>query len=274
MITFNLTSTYYEDKNIFKENKKLLEQIKELNDLFLKETYNGNKVAYYYEDLNNNSFSYNSDICFYAASSIKILVCLMLFEEAENNRIDLKEKVLVTIKDLKQGTGIIKNQKCDTYYSLLELIKLTIKESDNTAYLKLVSIVGKDKIKEYGLALGAEHTMEGKPTDSFGIINCQDMIIYWKKIKSYIDSESNYSFLFKEYLSNPTFKIIEDKSLNNFNYIRKFGSYDIAYHEAGYVESNNPFFLIILTQLNKMDYKEKFVNDTAKIIININNLLD
>lgn len=112
--------------------------------------------------------SYNSDILFYAASSIKILVCVMLLEMAEKGDINIEEQLLVTMDDLKQDTGIIKFRKEDTYYSIKELIRLTIVESDNAAYIKLVNYVGKDNLEKYGRNLGAEHTMEGK--DLFGLI--------------------------------------------------------------------------------------------------------
>lgn len=258
------TNFIFNDSNF---NKMLTNKVKKLNNLFIKETNKGNKVSYYYED-KNNIISYNKDICFYAASSIKILVCLILFEKAEKNEVNLNDKILITNDDLKQGTGVIKNQNQDSYYSILELIKLTLVESDNTSYLKLVSIVGKENIKSYGLSLGAIHTMEGK--DSFGIISCSDMIIYWKKIIEYINSSNKYSSLFKEYLSNPIYKIIKNNSISNNTFLRKYGSFDIAYHEAGYIDSNNPYFLIILTQLNQKKYKNKFINKTARKIQNIN----
>lgn len=46
------------------------------------------------------------------------------------------------------------------------------------------------------------------------------------------------------------------------------------YHEAGYVETSKPYFMIILTQLNKESYKKKFVNDTSKLLLNINKILN
>lgn len=267
---FNLNPNFKIDKGFFKDNSNTMNEIKKLNNMFLNETYQGNKVAFYYENINNgNIISYNNDICFYAASSIKILVCLMLFIKASNKEIDLNNKILVTMNDLKQDTGIIKFQKQDTEYSILDLIKLTIIESDNTAYLKLVDLVGKEKIKEYGLSLGAEHTMESKPTDSFGVINCKDMIIYWKEIKKFIDNNQEYGTLFKEYLLSPTVKLIQDSTLNKYSYVRKYGSWDIAYHEAGYID--NEFFMIILTQLNRFKYKEEFINKTAEQLIKIHN---
>lgn len=270
---FKIKPEFKVDKEYFKANSDIFNLIKDLNNYFLNETYKGNKVAYYYKNIKTgNVISYNEDICFYAASSIKILVCLILFIRAENDEIDLNKKILVTMNDLKQDTGIIKYQKEDTEYSILELIKLTIIESDNTAYLKLVDIVGKEKIREFGLHLGATHTMESKPTDSFGIINCTDMIIYWEAVKEFIDNNKKYGQIFKDYLLNPSFKIIEDTTLENHSYVRKYGSWDIAYHEAGYIDDE--YYLIILTQLNRMDYKEEFANNTVKKLIKINEFLE
>lgn len=258
-MTFNIGVSNY--CNI--DNNLIKEKIKELSDMYLNEYLKQNKVAFYYED-NNNIFSYNKDICFYAASTIKVLTCLYLFKLIDENKIDINEKILVRLDDIKQDTGIIKFNKEDKEYTIKELIKLCIVESDNTAYIKLINYVGKDKIEEYGKSLGATHTMEGK--DLFGLTNCIDMLIYWKEIKKYIKN-GKYGNLFKEYLSNPTTKLIN--CLNN-NYVRKYGSWDIAYHETGYVESDNEYYLIVLTQLNKEDYKEEFINKTAKLLDEIN----
>ena len=95
------------------KQEELKKYFKELNEMYLNQK---EKVAYYYEDINTGSvLSYNSDILFYAASSIKILVCVMLLEMAENKKISLEESLLITKDDLKQDTGIIKYQKEDTY---------------------------------------------------------------------------------------------------------------------------------------------------------------
>ena len=98
-----------ENENLKNNIVELKNEFLELNTLYLKQN---EKVAYYYEDINTGTvLSYNSDILFYAASSIKILVCVMLLEMAQNKELDLEEKLLVTMEDLKQDTGIIKYQK-------------------------------------------------------------------------------------------------------------------------------------------------------------------
>lgn len=254
-------------------NKKLARKIKKLNKLCFNEVYKGNKVSYLYKNINDESIiAFNPGICFYAASTIKILTCLIILNKALNNEINLEDEILVTMNDLKQDTGIIKYQKQDTYYTIKELVRLTIVESDNTSYLKLVDMIGKDKIKEYGNKLGAEYTMQGKETDSFGIVNAKDMLIYLEKIKEFIDSNNKYSQMLKEWMSNPSVKYVKDSSINNKNFVRKYGSYQIAYHEVGYVEDKNPYYLIILTQLNQKKYKNIFMNKVAKLITDIHNL--
>lgn len=256
------------DDYSFDDIKLLKKEIMELNNIYMQ---SDEKVSYYYEDINTGSvLSYNSDILFYAASAIKVLVAVMILELADNGKIDLEDKLLVSMNDLKHDTGIIKFQKEDTYYSIKELVKLTIIESDNTAYIKLVNYVGKDKLELYGKSLGTKHTMEGR--DLFGLINSDDMIIYWKKVKSFID-DSPLGKEFYEWLSNPSFHIIEDNMIGNNTFVKKYGSWDIAYHEAGYVCDDNPFYLIILTQKNKCDNKEEFVNDTASRLYKIHKLI-
>lgn len=244
-------------------------QFFEITSLYLEQQ---EKVAYYYEDINTGSIlSYNSNILFYAASTIKVLVCVMLLEMAQNNEIDLDDELLVSMDDIKQDTGIIKYQQSDTFYTIRELIRLSIVESDNTAYIKLVNHIGKDNLKEYGTRLGAKYTLEGK--DLFGLINCDDMIIYWKKIKEFIDN-SIYGIELYDWLSNPSYWIVESENIDGYPFIKKYGSFDVAYHEAGYVDSKNPYYMIILTQKFKSDDKQNFVNETAKKIYKIHRLIN
>lgn len=259
-MVFRLTTNHFE--NI--ENDDIKSKLKELYILCLDEALKGNKVAFYYENLNNNVISFNENICFYAASTIKILVCLLICKLNDEGKINLDDKLLVTSDDIFQGSGVIKNQKNDTEYTISKLIELCLIESDNTAYIKLVKYVGKDKLIEFGKNLGALHTLEGK--DSYGIINCLDMIIYWKELINYINNFENGKTI-KKFLLNPSVKYI-----NNDNYIRKYGEYDIAYHETGYVDSSKPYYLMLLTQLNKANYKEEFINKVAKILDDINNV--
>lgn len=260
---------------IFKDiyDVELKNRVKSLIDFFNEEYYKGNKVAFLYKD-EDNTISYNEDICFYAASTIKILAVLLMFKRIDEKVFDLNDNILITMDDLKQDSGVIKYQKEDTYYTLEELLRLTIVESDNTAYLKIVSLLGgKEALKEFGNSLGAIHTMEGKATDAFGITNCNDMLIYLENVIAYINLDNENSKKLKTWMLNTTTKKVKVENLNG-PFIRKGGEYDVAYHDVGYVKANKPYYLIILTQLMKMDYKDEFINKAAIKIKDINEYIE
>ena len=244
------------------ENKKVSSKIQELVNLFMDESKKSNKVAFYYEDITSGiKINYYPSVCFYAASTIKILIPLILYRKALNKEINLNDEVLVTLDDLKVGSGILINNKEDKKYTIAELIRLSIVESDNTAYIKLVDLIGKDNIAAFGKSLGALHTMEG--IDSFGIINCYDLKCYFKAIKDFIEEDNIYSKQLEDYLLNPSFKIVKN---NKYPFVRKYGEYSIAYHEAGYVKDEREYYVFILTQLNETNYKEEFVNKAYTLI--------
>ena len=73
----------------------------------------------------------------------------------------------------------------------------------------------------------------------------------------------------KDALENPSYFIIKEKNLNNKKFLRKYGSFDIAYHECGIVEDNHPFYLILLTQKGKNKKSSQFINKAAKNITKI-----
>lgn len=253
------------------KNKYIRKKLYYLNKYLLKQE---EKVSYVYRNLKtNDEFSFNIDICFYSASAIKFLACLYLYEQAENDANLLNTKLTLNEEDFKGGSGVLKNNKSKREYKLKELIYYALKESDNTAYIKLMNYIGVDKLKEYGFSLGANHTLEGK--DLFGIVNAYDMKMYLIHLYEYLNSNTALSKEFKNNMTNPSYQIIHSKSIDNNAFIRKYGSFGIAFHEVGIVYDENPYILIILTQKNELkeNQKVKYINKVAKKINKIHKLL-
>lgn len=247
-----------------KINQKWIKR--KLNHLNIRFVKSNEKVAYYYEDIKTNTvFSFNANTTFYAASTIKILPIIYLFEK----KINLEQELEITKEDIKQGSGILKEEKIlPKKYTILKLMKYSIQNSDNTAYIKLVNWIGKENLIQYGKNLGATHSLEGK--DLFGITSCNDLICYWK---SFFKIQQEHPEI-KEWFLNPTYQIIQQKSIDHNEFLRKYGSFDIAYHECGIVFNKNPYFLIILTQKGESKKSKKFVNYTAKNISKIHKKLN
>ncbi len=253
------------------KNKYIKKRIYYLNKYLLKQN---EKVAYAYKNLETDDmFSFNFDVCFYSASAIKFLVCLYIYEKAEKNPELLNEKIKLGEEDFKSGSGVLSDDKTVTEYTIRELVYYTLKESDNTAYIKLVNFVTPDRLKEFGLSLGANHTLEGK--DLFGITNAYDMEIYLTYLHDYLNTNTKLSNELKECMLDPSYQIIKAKNIDNNLFVRKYGSFGIAFHEVGIVYDESPYILIILTQKNELkdNQKIKYVNKVAKKINRIHKLI-
>lgn len=111
--------------------------------------------------------------------------------------------------------------------------------------------------------MGAIHTFEGK--DYFGITSAHDMEIYLENLYSYFLTETDLSKELKSYMTNASYEIIEKKNVSNHTFTKKYGSFDIAYHEVGIVFDSIPYILIILTQKGKEEEQKKkaFINKVA-----------
>lgn len=134
-----------------KYERKIRKQVTRLNIMYVKSK---EKVAYYYENINSGLIlSFNENITFYAASTIKILPVLYLYETKEN----LNQTIKIEEKDVKRGCGKIKEEVLPKEYRLKDLIFYSIKYSDNTAYISLINWIGKEKLQEYSKKIGALH---------------------------------------------------------------------------------------------------------------------
>ena len=75
---------------------------------------------------------------------------------------------------------------------------------------------------------------------------------------------------------DPSYEIVKKKNLAVKDYVKKYGSFEIAFHEVGIVFNESPYILDILTQKNELsnNKKEKYVNHIARRITKIHKFLN
>ena len=204
------------------------------------------KISVGYKDLDMGyAYYYNENQVYYAASSVKILAVLYLYNEASKGNLDLETTLKYTSKDRWSASPEMSKVKFGTSLSLRTLSKYTLTVSDNTAYQMLVRYIGRKNIIEFGKSMGAKRTFNGG--DNFGNIDVHDALVYWNYVNDFINNNGELGQELKSYMISA-----EQNGLTLEEYgveaAHKYGEYSPFYHDNGIVYSNHPYLVSILTR--------------------------
>lgn len=243
-----------------KQDNIKTEQIEEYEknlELYLKK-YN---VSIYYENINlGYNFSYNETKVYYAASVIKMLDALYIYQNARLGNIDLNTTVKYTQKYLISDSDGVKTHKLNDDISLKDLVSYAILYSDNAAHAMLVDYIGFNNLKKYGNDLGAKYTLYG--TDNFGSINISDASIYLKHLYEFLKIPDEYSTQLKNYFVNSKHNNL---SLKGIDAATKYGYYGAYFHNIGIVFDDSPYIVAILTTEASKNFDDKVKDINSKI---------
>lgn len=225
---------------------------------YLKKNYS---TSVLYEDLSLGfSYSYNPDIVYYAASTIKSLDALYIYTKAATGELDLDETMTYSKKYKWNSSKEMSKYNYGDKISLRNLVKYAITVSDNTAHQMLVAYIGRSKLKEFGNSLGAENTLVG--SDNFGNISVTDAIIYMKAINEFINNNDELGAELKSYFVQADQNGLKFEDLG-IEAAHKYGEYSYFYHDIGIVYDENPYVIAILTHEGNDDFLE-IVKDINK----------
>lgn len=96
----------------------------------------------------------NPDETFNAASVIKVAIMVEVFKQAEEDLLDLDMMVRLSDTDKVGGSGILQVLSSGIELPVIDLVRLMIVVSDNTASNLLMDIVGADRVNETMRGLG------------------------------------------------------------------------------------------------------------------------
>ncbi len=229
---------------------------KELNNFFKK--YN---VSVLFETLDESySYSYNKDVIYYAASTIKVLDSLYIYNKAIAGELDLDTSITYTSKYSYSDSEGMDKHKYGDKVSLRELVSYAIMYSDNAAHFMLVDYIGQAKLKKYSNDLGAKFYLTA--SDYFGSININNALIYLKELHRLISLDTEYSKELNNYFikSNSNYLKVDVLGIDAAT---KYGYYNNYFHNYGIVYAEDPYYLIVLTKEGEHDFE--------KVIETINN---
>lgn len=141
----------------------------------------GGTWGVYVEDLNTGfRFGINQDREFVAASTIKVPLVLFLYRQAQDGRLDLDETLTIQPGDYESGTGRLQSQPVGSRYTLRELARLALVDSDNVATRMLLRRVGRENFQAYVRELGAFIA-----PDRENVTSPRDMAAFFKAVLAF-----------------------------------------------------------------------------------------
>lgn len=201
----------------------------------------------YYKDLKSGaSFGINENQIETAASVNKVPIVATLYYLASRGKINLDEKITINKDDVQDyGTGSIRYQTLPVTYSLRDLARLSMQQSDNTAAHVLGVRLGTDVIQNMVNSWKMNSTdMENNKSTVY------DMSLLFQKI--YMGQIANPA-LTKELLGFMTNTDFEDRLPRdlpkNAKVYHKVGDGDGFVHDVGVVEykNENPYYIGVMT---------------------------
>lgn len=206
----------------------------------------GGFYSIYYKDLKTeSSFGIDEHQVETGASINKIPIVAALYLLDKQEKINLDERITIQQDDLQDyGTGSLRYQKMPQTYSLRNLAKLSLKESDNTAAHILSVRIGEDVIQKFINNWGMNQTiMADNQTSAY------DMSILFEKIyKGEIASPANTKELLSFMTETETEDRLPKKLPTNTKIYHKSGDGEGFIHDVGIIEINNhAYYLGVMT---------------------------
>ncbi len=191
-----------------------------------------------------------------SASMIKLLVLAALLDKAATGEVDLTAQVKVASDDIVSGTGTIQNDGPGAY-TVQELARRMIADSDNTATNVIVDLIGMDAVNEEASKLGltgtvmarkmmdtaaAEGGMRNRMTtdDAATILN----LIACGKLVNEQMSQLAMDFLLQQTIDAG----LTDAIPAGVSVAHKTGELLQTEHDGGIVLAAKPYVLVVMTE--------------------------
>lgn len=227
-------NTKYIDESISKEIEEYLKE----NEI------DHDEVSYCITDLKHNiKYSMNENEEFVAASTYKLPLAMLYYDKVNDGTYTL-DSTFIYQANMHEDDGMISSRYgIGSEISLEELLDCMILYSDNDAAHILYENLGgwesyKEAMRKYTDSVSENYYTEDNITTS-NTMNDVVTYLYTHK-KDYKDLIENMK------------KAEPDKYLDKDiqqNMPQKYGSYDYAQNSVGFVETKNPYSIVVLTSL-------------------------
>ena len=202
------------------------------------------RYGVYFLDLNNaEELGINHEASFTAASTIKIPINLYLYKKIDSGLTDPGAVLVYQKDDYEEGTGKLRYSEPGGKYTIRELSRLSIVNSDNVAANMLIRYLGLADIKGYMRQVGGIVVDDDKNT------SCpRDMGLYMKLVYDLYRNKKESGKQLVDYFMNTEFNDRIPAGLpSSVKVAHKIGTQVRAFNDVGIVFAAKPYILSIMS---------------------------
>lgn len=221
-------------------------------------------VSYKYININNQyTKEKNIDKEYYGASLYKLLDVIYLIEKSNNNELDLNTKIKYkSVHKRPFSTGMVKIP-INSMVSIKELLSYILLYSDNTAHTVLFDYIGLKNLQDLGKDLGAKRLIE---EGTYGQSSVSDIYLYLAKLYELMSLDNENAIFLKEHLNNSN---VNSLNFDDIKFYHKYGMYNQFYHNVGIAVLDEPYMILIMSELRFYDYK-LIIQNISRHFYNLN----
>ena len=230
-----------------------------LNETLLK---SNSDYAIFIKNLSTGEcISINTDLVVPSASIIKLFIMGAAFQSVQEDLFTLHQRITVNEKD-KVSYSIISLLETDHTYSIQDLIKLMIIQSDNTATNLLISLLSMEYINSFINKQGMEHTILARKMMDLtarenGFENYTTVsdvskflnLIYGGKVVNPYYSESMVDIMSKQLDDS----MMKREMSGEIHIAHKTGDLPFIKHDAGIVYTSSGDYIFTMFTWNEKD---------------------
>lgn len=207
------------------------------------------RYGFYFGDLDGEYvYKYNDEVKMVSAGTMKLLVATVMMKKVEEGKFSLDELILVTEKDRKPGSGILR-EFIERSYTVKELIIAMLTIGDNTATAKLMNLIGRDELNKALMDMDLKNThLSDVPGSDENTTTAGDLAkvishLYHNTYLNKADSEMLLEILRARVQSKMAFYL--DYDLRK-NIASKTGNAEGMEHEVALINTDNGNFVFSL----------------------------
>lgn len=196
--------------------KNILDEIS-----YQKKKYPGMSVAVGIYSLDGaQGYEYNAEALISGGCTVKAAYAMYVTQKCKEDGIDIETETLTYKKGMRNsGSGIIKNSKYGTKYTIEYLLEKLLDISDNTAYNILLSRFPLKEFQEFLDDIGGQN-LYGR---QYGDASVRQRKNEWLTIYEYINSDAEYAKTLRKDITNTKYCYAVDWMKGEHTYMHKSG---------------------------------------------------